>query len=58
MTFKINGQKLKILHITKYLGLFLDEKLSFKLHLDITKLKLNRANCLLSKIRHCYSTPT
>ena len=58
MTFKINGQKIKILRITKYLGLLIDEKLSFKLHLDTTKLKLNRANCLLSKIRHCYSTPT
>ena len=40
--FQINGQKIKILRITKYLGLLIDEKLSFKLHLDTTKLKLNR----------------
>ena len=38
--------------MTKYLRLFLDENLSFKYHLDTIKLKLNRANCLLSKIRH------
>ena len=37
---------------TKYLDLFLDENLPFKYHLDTIKLKLNRANGLLSKIRH------
>ena len=35
---------------TKYLGLFLDENLSFKYHLDTIKLKLNRANCLYLKL--------
>ena len=42
---------------TKYLGLFLDENLSFKYHLNTIKLKLNRANCLLSKIKHCVGVP-
>ena len=51
MNFRISGQKIKMLSKTKYLGLFLDENLSFK-YLDTIKLKLNRANCLLSKIRH------
>ena len=37
---------------TKYLGLILDEHLTFKYHLQNLKLKLNRANCLLSKIRY------
>ena len=35
---------------TKYLGLFLDENLSFKYHLDTIKLKLNRANCSYLKL--------
>ena len=42
---------------TKYLGLFLDENLSFKHHLDTIKLKLNMANCLLSKIRRYVRAP-
>ena len=50
MNFRVRGQKMKMLSKTKYLGLFLDENLSFKYHLDTIKLKLNRANCLLSKI--------
>ena len=36
----------------KYLGLILDEHLTFRYHLQNLKLKLNRANYLLSKIRH------
>ena len=42
---------------TKYLGIFLDENLSFKYHLDTSKLKLNRVNCLLSKLRHFVRAP-
>ena len=45
MNFRKSGQKIKMLSKTKYLGLFLDENLSFKYHLDTIKLKLNRANC-------------
>ena len=47
MNFKISGQKIKMFSKTKYLGLFLNEN-----HLDTIKLKLNRANCLLNKVRH------
>ena len=36
----------------KYLGLILDEHLTFRYHFQNLKLKLNRANYLLSKIRH------
>ena len=42
VNFRIAGQKIKMLYKTKYLDLFLDENLSFKHHLDTTKLK--RAN--------------
>ena len=37
---------------TKYLGLILEEHLTFKYHLGNLKLNLNGANCLLSKIRY------
>ena len=47
-----------MLRKSKYLGLFLDEKVSFKYHLDTIKLKLNTANCLLSKVRHFVRAPS
>ena len=37
---------------TKYLGMVMDEHLTFKNHMDTVKLKLNRANGLLAKLRH------
>ena len=52
MNFRISGQKINILRKTKYLGIILDEHLTFKYHLENLNLKLNRANCLLSKIRY------
>ena len=58
MNFRIRRQKIKILSKIKYLGLFLGENLSFKYHLDTINLKLNRANCLLSKIRRYVRAPS
>ena len=52
MNFRISGQKISIICKTKCLGLILDEHLTFKYHLENLKLKLNRANCLLSKTRY------
>ena len=57
MNFRISGQKITMLSKTKYVGLFLDENLSFKYYLDTIKLKLNRANCLLFKIRYYVRAP-
>ena len=48
MNFRTSGQKIKIFSKTKNLGL--DEKLTFKNHLDNEKFKLNRANYLLIKV--------
>ena len=47
-----------MISVTKYLGLILDEYLTFKYHLQKLKLKLNRANCLLSKIRYYVKFPS
>ena len=47
----ISGQKINIMKKTKYLGMVMDEYLTFKNHMDNVKLKLNRANCLLAKLK-------
>ena len=52
MSFRISGQKIKTFLKTKYLGIIFDENLTFKNHLGNLKFKLNRANCLLAKIRY------
>ena len=57
MNFRISGQKINIICETKYLRLILDEHLTLKYHLECLKLKLNRANCLLSKIRFFVKFP-
>ena len=52
MNFGISGQKVNIMKETKYLGMAMDEHLTFKNYMDIAKLKLNRANGLLAKLSH------
>ena len=52
MNFRITGQKVNIMKEKKYLGMIMDEHLTFKNHMDTVKLKLNRANGLLAKLRH------
>ena len=52
MNFRISGQKINIMKETKYLGMIMDEHLTFKNHKDTEKLKINRANGLLAKLRH------
>ena len=42
---------------TKYLGMIIDEHVTFKNHMDTVKLKRNIANRLLAKLRH-YVNPT
>ena len=57
MNFRISGQKINMISQTRYLGLMLDEHLTFKYYLQNLKLKLNRANCLKSKIRYYVKFP-
>ena len=52
INFRITGQKINIMKERKYLGIIMDEHLTFKNHMDTVKLKLNRANGLLAKLRH------
>lgn len=52
MKFRIGEQKTNIIKESKYLGLILDDHLTFEKYMETTKLKLNKANVLLPKIRH------
>ena len=52
MNFRISGQKINIVKEAKYLGLKLDQHLTLKQHMHTIKLKLNRGNNLLAKIRY------
>ena len=57
MKLRISGQKINIMKETKYLGMIMDEHLTFKNHMDTVKLKVKKANGLLAKLKH-YVNPT
>ena len=50
INFRISWQKIDIICKTKFLGLILDKHPTLQYHLEKLKLKLNRTNCLFSKI--------
>ena len=55
LKLKANGKKLYPGTSIKYLGIFIDENLSWEEHVNTTSLKLHRANGALAKLRHCVS---
>ena len=55
LNFRVSGQKIEITNSVKYLGIHLNDSLTWKSHLTTLLPKLNRAIGLLSKIR--YHTP-
>ena len=58
LNFRLSGQKLNLTSKVKYLGVILDEHLSFDSHIKGILPKLNRANGMLAKIRHFVSKNT
>ena len=56
LNFRISGQKIKMKHSAKYLGLIIDESLTWKDHFDILRAKLERSIGLLAKLRY-YTSP-
>jgi hypothetical protein len=48
----LNGETLKEVNFAKYLGVLIDNKLSWKNQIDAIKLKLSKGVGLLAKIRH------
>ena len=47
---KLNGKRLYLTNLVKYLGVNIDEHLTWKPHNDEISAKLNKANAMLSKI--------
>ena len=56
MNFHLSGQKIRQKACTKYLCALSDKHLLFKDHIDTLKQKLNRANGILAKLRHHFSS--
>ena len=52
MIIKLNGSKLLPSEHVKYLGVYIDQYLSWDLHVNQLSKKLSRANGVLSKLRH------
>ena len=55
MNFRISGQKIETKNYAKYLGLLLDENLSWKKNFDLLRPKLERSIGLLAKLRYSVS---
>ena len=55
LKIKLNGVYLKPKYEIKYLGITIDEHLTFKNHINIVNAKLKRANNLLALSRHYLS---
>ena len=52
LKFHLSGQKIIPKNHTKYLGIIIDEHLTFKEYMTQLRQKLNRTNGLLAKLRH------
>ena len=52
LNFRLNGQKTEPKRCTKYLGVIIDEHLSFNEYINTLEQKLNRANGILAKLRY------
>ena len=52
LKLKLNGKRLYPTNSLKYLGVKIDEHLTWKPQIDGTSTKLNKANAILSKVRH------
>ena len=58
LKIKINGKKIFPSTHVKYLGIYIDNHLNWKFHVNELSAKLSRANGMLSKIRHYVSHNT
>ena len=52
ISLMLNGSKIEEKEVTKYLGVFIDNKLTWKAHIEHVKAKLSRGNGMISKIRY------
>ena len=52
MKIKLNGKKLVPTNSVKYLGITIDKNLNWKDQISNVSIKLNKANAMISKVRH------
>ena len=52
MKIKLNGKRLYTTNSVKYLGIKIDENLNWHEQINNVAVKLNRANAMLSRVRH------
>ena len=52
LKLKLNAKRSYSTNSVKYIGVKIDEHLTWKPHIDEISAKLNKANAMLSKIRH------
>ena len=52
LRLKLNGKRLYTTNLVKYLGIKIDENLNWHEQINNVAVKLNRANAMLSKVRH------
>ena len=58
LKIKLNGKRLYETDSVKYLGIQIDKRLTWKQHINHAALKLNKANAMLSKLRHVLDIKT
>ena len=58
MSITIDGQQIEQVKYTKFLGLFIDEELSWKYHINHVTMKISKLTGIIAKARHYLSLKT
>ena len=58
LKIKLNGKRLYETDSVRYLGIQIDKRLTWKQQINNVALKLNKANAMLSKLRHVLDIKT
>ena len=58
LKIKLNGKRLYETDSVRYLGIQIDKRLTWKRQINHVALKLNKANAMLSKLRHTLDSKT
>ena len=51
-SFSLNNCVVQVKPVCKYLGIYIDNKLSFQSHIDFVKVRLGKQSGIISKLRH------
>ena len=58
VSIKINEQPIELVKYTKFLGVYIDEELSWKHHIDQVVSKISKMTGIMAKVRHYLSLKT